>query len=184
MKHLFFVIVLLGLFEVCSAQDLFSEQKLFSNTYSKFAIDKKPLLTADTNLIGIWKMKEDTDPHNYFVVERRDNNTLMFTYMNRGGTNRTYEHVSVFSSKIDGNEFMNVSYWDPEHDIQGFFFLKVSERDKDGWHMTLSLVDDATLKNLTSNNAVKEQIQKNSHNALYYKKEVHLRKLLPLKFCK
>jgi hypothetical protein len=77
-----------------------------------------------------------------------------------------------------------VSYWDPEHDIQGFFFLKVSESDKDGWHMTLSLVDDATLKDMTSSNAVKEQIKKNSQNALYYKKEVHLRKLLPLKFCK
>ena len=43
---------------------------LFScKNVAPYAIDEKPNLPVNKKLIGIWKMKEDTDVHNFFVIE-------------------------------------------------------------------------------------------------------------------
>ena len=171
---------------LCKAQtkDLFPEREIFGKFCAKFALDEKPIVPADTNLIAIWTMKEDVDIHNYFVLERFSPNEYVYTYMNRGGSNRTYENMSAFFSKIGGADFINVVFHDHETDNIGYFFLKVTDLDKRGWNMTLWLVADSTLNNITSREALRERISKNVNNPDYYKKPVHFHKKLPLMFCK
>ena len=170
----------------CDAQtdDPFPELRLFNNYCAPFALDETPGIPADTNLIAIWQMKEDNDPHNYFVMERYKPNLFVFTYMNRGGSNRTYENVSCFFSKIENTYFLNVWNSDRETGRPQLFFLKVTDLDSRGWDMTLSLVTDPTLKDITSREALRDRLKKNLNNAEYFSKPVHLHKKLPLMFCK
>jgi hypothetical protein len=181
-----YCLILLFISSLSSAQnsDLFPEVKLFSKVYAKFALDDKPSLLADTNLIAIWKMNEDPDMHNFFVMERYAPNQFVFTYMNRGGSNRTYENVGAFFSEVAGFKFLNVRYRNHSTDEMGYFFLKVTDLDSRGWDMTLSLVKDSTLKNITSQKALRERIYQNVNNPEYFGNPIHLEKKLPLMYCK
>ena len=186
MKHICLILII-SLFAINSkaqAEDPLPELKIFNKYCAKFALDEKPSVPADTNLIAIWKMKEDVDEHNYFVLERNDFYRFVFTYMNRGGSNRTYENVSMFFSKIGDVDFINVQYDNREAERAEFFFLKVTDLDSRGWDMTLSLVADSTLININSREALRERIAKNMNNPHYFKKPVHFRKKLPLMYCK
>ena len=51
-------------------------------------IDEKPLIGINEDLAGIYKLREDTNSHNYFVVEKANDLEYSVTYMNRGGDNR------------------------------------------------------------------------------------------------
>ncbi|GAA4470229.1 hypothetical protein GCM10023093_31130 [Nemorincola caseinilytica] len=44
-------------------------------------LDAQPMVEADAHLQGLWKLNEDTNAHNYFVVERDGNYRLNVTYM-------------------------------------------------------------------------------------------------------
>jgi hypothetical protein len=185
MKNVFLTIIVLFSVGICIAQqdEPFPELKLFSKYCSKFSLDEKPSVPADTDLIAIWKMKEDVDRHNYFVLERYNYYAYVFTYMNQEGANRTYENVYAFFSKIGNVDFINVSFYDYDTKSGGYFFLKITERER-GWNMTLSLVADTTLKDITSREALRERIAKNVNNPNFYGKPVHFHKILPLMYCK
>jgi hypothetical protein len=185
MKYIYIAVALLVTL-VCNAQenDVFPEMRLFSNIYSKYALDEKPMVPADTNLIAIWKMQEDVDNHNYFVVERSIVNAFVFTYMNREGSNRTYENVTAFFSKIGNTDFINVGFRELHSNSSGYFFLKVTDMDSRGWHMTLSLVGDTTLRDVASREELRARIAKNMDNPAYFQKPVHFIKKLPLMYCK
>jgi len=184
------VIVIAGTIAVCRGQsEKFKKENerdlaTVNKVYAKYALDEKGIMMADTDLIGIWKMKEDEDSHNYFVLERFDYNMFVFTYMNHEGSNRTFENDGAFFSKIGTTEFINVGYYNWETNAGGYFFLKVLERDKRGFGMTVALVADTTLKDLPDRAAVRERITKNLNNPDYYKKPVHFSKILPLMYCK
>ncbi len=186
MKYTCLLIALSFSVSICKAQEnsMFPEKQYLSKFCAKFSLDEKPSIVADSNMIAIWNMQEDVDWHNYFVVERYQPNLFVFTYMNREGSNRTYEHVDACFSKIGNATFLNVGLYDREKNRPGYFFLKVTEQDKGGWHMTLSLVADTTLKDITSREALRERIAKNVDNPNFYKKPVHLHKKLPLMYCK
>ena len=186
MKYVFIIAALLFSVVVCQAQLNIQSPELsfFSKFCAKFPLDEKPNIIADTNLIAIWKMKEEIDDHNYFVVERYNPYEYVFTYMNRGGSNRTYENYSVYFSKVGNVTFLTVSLYDHETKSMGYFFSKVTDIDSRGWGVTLSLVADTTLKNITSRGALRERIEKNMNNPVFYKAPVHFKKILPLMYCK
>ena len=161
-----------------------NDLKVISKVYAKYALDKTSSVIADTNLIGIWKMDADTDPHNYFVLERSDYYNYVFTYMNKEGSNRTYENIGAFFSDVNGTKFLNLSYYDWNTHEGGYFFLKVTDIDKRGFHLTAELVADTTLHSINSAAEVRERIAKNIDNPNYFKKKVHFRKILPLMYCK
>ena len=183
-------LVICNMITVCKAQKGKNAQEddrdvaTISKVYAKYALDEKPAIAADTDLIGIWKMKEDEDSHNYFVIEREEPNTYVFTYMNHEGANRTFENFDAFFSKIGNTEFVNAHYQDWRTGVTGHFFLKVIERSENGFHLTLALVADTTLKDLPNAAAVRARIAKNLDNPDYYKKPVHFHKILPLMYCK
>jgi hypothetical protein len=129
-------------------------------------------------------MKEDVNEHNYFVMERYNYFDFVFTYMNRGGSNRTYENVGASFSKIGNAYFLNVACYDLETNKPGYFFLKVTDINARGWDITLSLVADTTLKDITSQKALRDRIAKNVNNPAFYKPPVHFHKKLPLMYCK
>jgi hypothetical protein len=186
MRYTYLIAVFLFLHINCKAQgsDLLPELRLFKGVYSKYALDENPIIFADSNLVGIWKMDEDPDPHNYFVIQRRSNNAFAFTYMNRGGSNRTYENYTAFFSKVAGRDFLNVLYWDAETDAKGYFFLEVTDLDSRGWKMTLALASDTGLKGASSRADLRAYIGKNINNPNFFSKPVHLHKILPLMFCR
>ena len=180
MKRLFFLF--------CSVV-LITAPMIGCKSYSRFPIDEHTIVRVDTNLIGIWKMKEDTDKHNYFVIERRNDYEYAVTYMNKGGSNRTYENFPAYFSEISNSRFFNVGYrnydWESHKDIEeGYFFLKVIDIDQRGFNMTLALVSDTTMKYITSSKEVRERITKNLNNPNFYDKPVHFHKILPLMYCK
>ena len=154
-----------------------------AKVYSKYALDDQPRVPVDTNLIGIWKMQEDSDPHNYFVIEKYNDVQYVFTYMNREGSNRVYENMGAFSSNVNGTEFINATYlnWKGK---SGYFLLKVIDKDKRGFDMTLAMVADTTLKDIGSSTELRDRISKNINNPAYFKKPVHFRKILPLMYCR
>jgi hypothetical protein len=194
MKCLAFMFVCLSVARFCMAQEedlptpILPEVEMFQKFYGRYGIDAHPLEIADTDLIGIWKAKEDSDRHNYFVVQRCAPTAFVFTYMNRGGSNRTYENVSLYFSKIDGVDFLNVYYLDTHladgPRATGWFFLKVIDKDPEKWDMTVALVTDTTLIQLPDSKSIRERIAKNMHNPAYFGKPVHFDKILPLYFCK
>ena len=157
-------------------------------SYSKYPIDEHASVSVDTNLIGIWKMKEDTDVHNYFVIERYNDYEYAVTYMNRGGSNRTYENFPAYFSNIGKIKFFNVRYDNYHRDRkisdEGYFFLKILDIDKRGFNMTLALVNDTTLKFISNSKEVRERITKNLDNPSFYDKPVHFHKILPLMYCR
>lgn len=188
MKSICLLAVLSFSFVVCKAQqDLLWEQTMLNKYCAKFSLDE-PHIPADTDLIAIWKMQEDVDEHNYFVVERYKYDQFVFTYMNRGGSNRTYENGGAFFSKI-GNvpsvatDFINVGCYNRETNSMGYFFLKAEVGNR-GWDITLSLVADTTLKDITSREALRERFARNLNNPHFYKQPVHFHKKLPLMYCK
>ena len=150
--------------------------------------DEHAIVKVDTNLIGIWKMAEDTDAHNYFVIEKYNDYQYAVTYMNRGGSNRTYENFAAFFSEIGSTKFFNVgyNYYDKQTETSdvGYFFLKVINIDQRGFDMTLALVSDTTMKKISSQKGVRERIAKNLNNLSFYDKHIHFHKILPLMYCK
>jgi hypothetical protein len=187
MKKICLLAVLLLAAGLCKAQrvsDPFPEMRFLSKFCGKYALDEKPAMQADTNLIAIWKMSEDVDSHNYFVLERYNYYEYVSTYMNREGSNRTYENFGLFFSKVGNADFINVALYDHDTKTLGYFFLKVTDLDKRGWNMTLWLVADTTLKELPGREAVRERLAKNVDNPNYYKAPAHFRKILPLMYCK
>lgn len=158
-------------------------------SYSRFPLEPRGSVRVDTNLIGIWKMQEDTDVHNFFVIERYNDYTYAASYMNEGGDNRIYENWRVFMSEVNGVKFLNVPYdnfdWEKgESREKGWFFMKVTDIDKGGFNITLSPVTDSTLSRLTSSKEVHDRIATNLNNPAYFGKPVHFRKRLPLMYCK
>ncbi len=186
MRSLYLIAALLFSTVICNAQKagMFPEIEYLQQFCAGFSLDEKPGVRADTNFIAIWKMKEDVDEHNYFVVERYDYNSFVATYMNRGGSNRTYENFGVYFSKIGNVDFITVPCYDRKKNTPGYFFLKVTDIDPGGWHMTLALVTDPTLKNITSREALRAHITKNMNTPGFFSKPVHFDKKLPLMYCK
>lgn len=141
----------------------------------KYPIDERPIMHVDDHLQGIWKMREDTNFHNYIVLEKADDYSYSITYMDHGGDNRGLEHGKAFFSEIDGTRFLQVSNWDFDH--PGMIFLKVLKiSEPRSWDMTAVLVTDTTLYKIKSSAALRSHLQKNLNNPNIYGKELHFRK--------
>jgi hypothetical protein len=141
---------------------------------SKFAIDEKPMLRMDEHLQGIWKMVEDTDAHNYFIIEKDGDFAYSITYMNRSGDNRGLEHGRFFWSETRDVKFINISNWDDEH--PGFVLFKVNGISKGSWNMTLSMVIDSSIQKVDNRADLRILLSKNINNPSFYGKELHFKK--------
>jgi hypothetical protein len=145
-----------------------------------YPIDEPTGDVINDGLVGKWKMEEDTDKRNYYLVEKwRDPGEYHIKFYNRGGTNRTYESMLHYSI-IDGQPFINARYFDlstGEMGNFGYFFLKVTEANKDYSKITLSLVGDTTMRGLTSSAEVKARIAANLHKRSFYSETVHMFKV-------
>jgi hypothetical protein len=142
---------------------------------SKFTLDEKPVVRIDDHLQGIWKLAEDTNYHNYFIVEKDGNFQYSITYMNRGGDNRGLEHGMFFFSEINGVKFINIGNWDDEH--PGYILLKINEIGTPrSWSLTASIVTDMSITKVTSRKELRALLEKNLNNASFYGKELHFKK--------
>ena len=77
-------------------------------SFTYLPIDESPVTGINEDLVGIYKLKEDTNSHNYFVIEKANDLEYSVTYMNRGGDNRGLEHFGAYLSIVENNIFLNV----------------------------------------------------------------------------
>ncbi len=130
----------------------------------------------DDHLQGIWKLREDTDKNNYFILEKQDDYTYSITYMDHGGDNRGLEHGRAFFSEIGGTKFLNVTNWN-SHNVPGYIFLKIKEISAPrSWDMTACLVTDTTLDKFAGNAELQALVEKNLNNPAFYGQDLHFRK--------
>ena len=146
-------------------------------------IDEHPDIKIDDNLVGIWKMREDTNVHDYFVVENDGPDSYSVCYMNKGGDNRVFEHYPAYFSEIRGHKFLNVFYRDFDHK-EGYMFFKIESIDHNGFEMTAAAYIDGALEHMSKPEEVRARIALNIDNPAFYQKTLHFRKKLPLKVCK
>ncbi|MBA3827912.1 MAG: hypothetical protein H0X33_03155 [Taibaiella sp.] len=137
---------------------------------TRFGIDEKPIMRIDDHMLGIWMLDQDTNKHDYFILEKENDNSFVATYMNRGGTNRGWEHGTVYFSDIDGTKFIHFPNWNNEH--RGWMLLRVNNYTPGSWDLSASVVMDPNLCNMKSSAEVRAYLKKNLHNANIYGKEL------------
>lgn len=142
---------------------------------SKYAIDEKPVVRIDDHLQGIWKLAEDTDMHNYFVIEKESDFNYAITYMDHGGNNRGLEHFRGFFSEIGNVKFVSLPNWVDEE--RGYVLLKIDEITAGSWNLTASLVTDPSIRYVSSREDLRMLLAKNVNNSKFYSpKKLHFRK--------
>lgn len=145
----------------------------------EYQLDERPFTETNHHMQGIWKLKEDTNAHNYFVVERDGNYRLNITYMNRGGDNRGLEHTTAFFSEIDGVKFLNAPYssFIGEPSFRGTVLLRVDEVGEPRcWNVTVTLVTDPNLYKMKSSAELRTYIRQHLKDPAIYGKQLHFRK--------
>lgn len=148
-----------------------------------YAIDEHPTLKINDELLGIWKMREDTNYHDYFVVERDGENAYCISYMNRGGDNRRYEHDLGFISEVNNTQFFNVASWDRQYE-PGYVFLKIISISTRGFELTAAYMQDLEFKGLKNSKEVKDRIARNMSNPSIFSDTLHFIKKLPMNECR
>ncbi|HRO42946.1 MAG TPA: hypothetical protein PL009_08935 [Flavipsychrobacter sp.] len=123
----------------------------------------------DNDLVGIWKMQEDTDKHNYFVVEKSDEFTFSLTYMNKSGNNRGLEHFTSPYFVVNNEKFIQV---------KGLNYL-VRLLTAEKFRIVAAIVDDDKVFKL-SDSDLKTHLASNLQNPSFYRDTVHFRKLFTL----
>lgn len=144
-----------------------------------YQLDERPFTETDHHMQGIWKLKEDTNANNYFVVERDGSYRLNITYMNRGGDNRGLEHTTAFFSEIDGVKFLNAPYssFIGEPSFRGTVLLRVDEVDEPRcWNVTFTLVTDPNLYKMKGSAELRTYIRQHLKDPAIYGKQLHFRK--------
>lgn len=124
---------------------------------------------------GIWKMKEDTSSHNYFVLEKENSMLHIITYMDKHGDNRGWEHGHFFMWDVKGTKFIVMSGWDMDN--PGLGYLKVNKLESGEWSMTAQAVTDVSIKKMTPQEA-HAFLEKHLDDPAIYTKELHFRKKL------
>jgi hypothetical protein len=141
----------------------------------KFKLDEKAKVRIDDHMQGIWKMAEDTDFHNYFVLEKDGAYEYELTYMNKSGDNRGLEHGTVYFSVINHVKFLMVPDWD--FDNRGYIYLRIdSVSSPRSWEVVATVVTDARLSNVKSSAELHTLFEKNLNNPAFYGQKIHFRK--------
>ena len=150
------------------------------NFVSKYPIDEQPSVKLDERYTGIWKIREDKDSNNYVVITNADDYRLKMTYMDKGGTNRSYENYAGYLSLVKGERFINVHF--RADSVEGYFLMRIL--DFSGWKLTAAMVADSSLGDMNNAGEVRALVTRNIHNKHFYDDTFHYYKLLPLSFCK
>lgn len=156
---------------------------------SKFCIDKQPKVNVDTTLLGIWKLAEDGNKKDYFLVQeykdvfkdtlphpRREpeyagRHQLYFvTRFDNNGTNPHFQSWPAFLSDIKGNIFINIGDND-----DGSLFTRILSRKKDT--LTIAIVADKMLHELNSCDEVQQRFEKQYTKSSFYNDTLHLYKV-------
>ena len=140
---------------------------------SKHRLGEKTGLHMNERISGIWKLKEDTNSHNYFVLQNDDaEKDFVITYMNRGGDNRGLEHGTLYFLDLNGSKYMACSNWNWQH--SGWIFLKVSQVGK--FDITAQLVVDTNIHKMKSSEELRAHFVKNANNPAFVGDTLHFRK--------
>ena len=163
MKLLFFLLLLAGI----------SQADNGIKNVSKYDLGPKTGLHMSDRISWIWKMKEDTNSHNYFVLQNDEaEKDFMITYMNHGGDNRGLEHFTFYFLDLNGTKYMACSNWNWEN--PGWIFLKVSQLSK--FDITAQLVVDTNLYKMKSSQELRAYFEKNAANPAFVGDTLHFRK--------
>ncbi len=140
----------------------------------KYSIDEKPVVRINDHLQGIWKLAEDSDVHNYFIIEKDGDFAYSITYMNKSGNNRAIEHEPCSWSEIGNVKFISMPSWDD--DYPGYVLMKIDEIGVTSWDITASMVTNPSIQKVTSREDLRMLLLQNVNNPAFYGKKLHLRK--------
>jgi hypothetical protein len=170
------LMMLVSVAMVCSAQRI---------PFAMSPIDLAPSVKIDEKLAGIWKLREDTNYHNYFVIEKDADYKYTVTYMDQGGDNAGVEHFGMYLSRVKNAVFMNVQYRDFGGTyMDGFVLLRMlSPLERNSVEMTAAVVSDVVVGRLAQPE-IRKQLELNLNNPRYYSDTIHFIKKLPLNVCK
>ena|ERR1700677_2943700 len=118
---------------------LFVVLTIACKSVSPYSIDSQPVVKIDTDLLGIWKAKEDTDKKNFVLIQNNYdvysklynynsgsyniyNKDYFISYFHMHGGGPLYEQFASFLSEVKKNKFLNVSYTNFKTDWHGYFF--------------------------------------------------------------
>jgi len=137
----------------------------------KYKIDEKPTVHIDMGMAGIWKMQEDTNAHDYLIVENDGDYQYRLTYMNRGGDNRGLEHFRFNLCEINGVKFFIIDNWDENY--PGYLYYRINNIDQGTWYITASLVTDPAITKVSGVAELRELLVKNLDNPSFYGRQLH-----------
>ncbi len=168
MKKLFFVLAVLFCTTGVMAQGNLSKYLPVEPKKSKF----------DDNMQGIYKLTEDTDSHNYFVIEKITEYEYSISYMNRSGNNRGLEHFRMVIREFDGMKFLCVQNWLAGSDNWTFF--RIRDKAENYWNITMDIVMEETLQNAKDGKELTAMMLKHVNDPSFFGKEYHFMKKLTL----
>lgn len=151
------------------------------STVSPYTINDKEKVRIDDHMQGIWKFAEDTDSHNYFIVEKDGDYGYCITYMNRSGNNRGLEHNGLYFGEVNNVKFLTLYNWDQGH--HGYVLLKIKSVGRGSWDVVASLVTDPSITKVKSSAALRALLAKNLDNPSFYGKDLHFRKKFEFNSC-
>lgn len=129
----------------------------------------------------IWKLVEDTDTHNYFILEKDGDYEYCVTYMNMGCNNRGLSHGGTFLGEVKHVKFLTRRYRGREY--PGYVFLKIKSVGQGSWDMTANLVLAPEVAKANSSAQLRAMLEMNLGNPAFYGRELHFGKKFEFNSC-
>jgi hypothetical protein len=118
--------------------------------------------------------------------EAKNTHTLYVTRMEQNGSVPLYENVNATIARVGNSTFLSIPYRNlPNEDEEikeeksdtGYLFIRILSFNNNGSLLKLALVNDPSLKYLSSSSQVRKQIAANMHRSSYYSDTITLYKV-------
>ena len=144
--------------------------------------------TADDRIIGKWKMEEDTNKNNFYLISKVSDKYYQYhvEFWNRGGKNRTYE-AEIFFSELDSMKFLNIPYYQKrsgkgsfdDWENKGWFFVRILVANEDFTRLTTATVNDARLAAQENPSQMARYMKEHKNDPSTYSDTVHFYQVEP-----
>jgi len=147
---------------------------------ARFPIAGPDKALLNDRITGRWKFHEDTNTHNlYEILSRRQPYPLdryHVLFWDQGGAHASYEG-NMYFSKIDSVLFVNVPCRNAARSEPGFVFLRILDINDACDEITIAVVGDTTLWQLSSQAEVRGRIASNMNNPSFYSDTLNFYKM-------
>jgi hypothetical protein len=130
---------------------------------SEIALDSKPTLPIDEQLIGTWEQRSSTDYQ--YVVSKIDRYTYQFEKITVSSGEKTI--YNAFLSDVSGEKFMNV--YEVSAESKTYYFYKLEINSPQNFKM-ISVTPNID-ETFTSSEEMKKFFAQNKHLSFFFEKD-------------